>query len=169
MTSEQPSETSVAAALSDFKCGACGIVRLKLRWMYWQLPWWKWALLLLRLTTRTNFGRQRDEPAEGRTLITVVPSLFGDSFLSASTISPSLLRNQIIRVSNWILMGRPVLSAYQTATQSPEAEQGEQLIYRQPDCPWHGLEGCDITVQQAAALSDLLLSPLGGDRKTVSF
>lgn len=77
----------------------------------------------------------------------------GDSFLSASTISPLLLRSQIIRVSNWILMDRPVLSAYRTATQSPEAEQGEQFICRQPDCPWHGLEGCDITVQQGAQTS----------------
>lgn len=145
--------------------------------MYWQLPWWILALLLLRLTTRTSLGRQ-EEPAEGRTLITVVPSVWcrlkgGDSFLSASNISPLLLRSQIIRLSNWILMDRAVLSAHRTAAQSPEAEQGEQFICRQPDCPWHGLEGCDITVQQGAQtgsrVSDLLLSPLGGETKTVRF
>lgn len=111
--------------------------------MYWQLSRWKLALLPLRLTTPPNFGRQKDEPAEGRKLITAVPYLFGarlkggDSFLSASNISPLLLRNQIIRISNWILMDRPVLSAYWTAT------RGEQFICGQPDCRWRGFKGCD--------------------------
>lgn len=107
--------------------------------MYWQLPWWKWALFLLPLTTQPRLYRQKGQTCWRQSTNHHHAPLFGvslkggDSLLSASIISPLRLRNQVIRASNWILMDRPwrpVLSAYWATIQSPETEKGGLIVDR---------------------------------------
>lgn len=128
--------------------------------MYWQLLWWKLSLFLLRLTTRPRLYRQKGQTCWRQRANHHHAPLFGvrlkggDSFLSASNISPLRLRNQEIRLSNWILMDRPwrpVLSARWADTQRPDTEEGEQIIGWQADCPWQGF--CMMGWKAATLLS----------------
>lgn len=136
--------------------------------MYWQLPWWKWALFLLPLTTQPRLYRQKGQTCWRQSANHHHAPLFGvslkggDSLLSASIISPLRLRNQVIRASNWILMDRPwrpVLSAYWAAIQSLWVQRLKRGGWLLTDCPWQGscMVGSRQGATQATTLSGLLL------------
>lgn len=137
------------------------------------------ALLLLRLTTRTNFGRQKDEPAEGRTLITVVPSLFGAGLEVTHSYQPrpsvhyfwgaKLLGSQIgFWWTDLCCQLIKLLPRVQRLNRGSSLFADSLIV---PDMDWKAATLLSSREpKQAAALSDLLLSPpLGGETKTVTF